>query len=245
MSRVISIDSREPIHVIDYVTKMKKKYKSLDDVIVNVGILKEADLRYEDEEKIILIERKEFLDAISSIYDNRFYEQIEKIDNFTDEIKDVQKFVIITGNWSEVKVVVDRLKAKGQDVNKYSIYAQVNGFIKDALKKGIIVLVLPDDAVLADFFLKIVEDKEQDYELGSRIITKNKKEVDRFALSLMALINRLGKQNARIISKNYHSYKELQSTNAVDLSNVIRKELGKKESKKPLEKIKEIFDKYI
>lgn len=238
----IRLDKREPDKIIDYFVKLKQKYKSLSDVELLLEQLLVSDVNYEDDDRFILVERKAILDAVSSIYDGRIYEQIKNMDEFTVEGKELQKFLILTGEWKEVASFVERMKAKGKEVNKYTFFSQIAGVIKDFLKKGILTIVLPDDVVLVDFILKIIEDKESDYEFGSGKISKNKKKVDRFALSLIALVDRLGKQKAKIISKHYHSYKELRTTDALTLSNLIRKELGDKETKKPMEKVVELFE---
>jgi len=241
MNRVITIDHREPKKIIEYFMKLKSKYESLEDITIEVKQMKVSDIEYEDDERVILAERKAVQDALESVYDSRLYEQLENVENFTIEGKKVVKILIITGNLTDVKLVVDRLRKKGKNVNKYSILAQLNGVIKDFLKKGIVTINLLDDAMLVDFILKVVEDKDFDYEPGMRYLHQNKKTINRFTLSLMALVDRLGKQKARIISTFYHTYKELQVTNVVDLSNLIRKELKNGESKKPMEKIVELF----
>lgn len=241
MKRELRLDNREPDTIVDYFVKLKRKYDSLVDVELKLKQLLVSDVNYEDDDRFILVERKAILDAVSSIYDGRIYEQIKKMDEFTIDGKELQKFLILTGEWKDVASFVERMKAKGKEVNKYTFFSQIAGVIKDFLKKGILTIVLPDDVVLVDFILKIIEDKEPDYEFGSGKLSKGKKKVDRFALSMMALVERLGRKKAKIISKHYHSYNELRTTNALSLSNLIRKELGDKEAKKPMEKIVELF----
>ena len=248
--KIVKIDHRE--------TEFFKKIflKNTDGFEVKIVVLEVSDVVYIEMNnagniiKDILIERKTAYDLFKSIFDSRSSEQLEKMIDYLKDHENSRGFVVIIGNWrSAIKKfkndanfskeisMVEALKKK-----EISYYLKAVSFIIKYLKNGINVITLPDEYMYYRFCVKLFSDNVENVYKHVVTMDYSNKKSENFAKSIASLVKGLGLNSTKILAEHYISYEYLMKASSVEMSNVIRRKKGKKERKKPLEKIVLLYD---
>lgn len=216
----------------------------LEDCIINRVAMKVGDVHLLNDKSYIIEERKSMSDQASSIHDGRTWEQLDDMQRFElddDDERNLVKVIVVHGDWHDFYGAV-----KVKDGKVFPLQVTKNqhiGAVKDYVLGGIsFVGPFPKIDDFVKFSLDMLEGKEPKYMMGSGYIRKNKKNVDRFALSMMALVDRLGQKKGKILSGLYSNYSELKKELPLVISNKVRTSLNQKEGKKPIPTIQKLWE---
>jgi len=218
-----------------------------NDVKIVIIKLKIGDYHYieiDDEDNIIkeiIIERKNLVDLLESIGDERITNQFENMIDFMNISDKNRAFLVIIGDsWKNTAIEYNSHKENPRNIESY--FASIDTIITNFSVNNLPAIQVPDTKRFVDCCIKLFN-KEYENVLKHRItIDHSNADKDNFTRSVKALTDGLGIKTAEKITKHFKCYEDIINSSPIIISNLVRIDSDKKESNKPMKAIEHFWN---